>query len=60
MALVGGIGDMSDTIEDRAVLVSMRRRAPGEPVRQLRRRRAPPRLQELRDELHAWMSMQLI
>jgi hypothetical protein len=53
MAVIGGIGDMPDTIEDRAVVVSMRRRAPGETVKQWRSRRAVPPLRDLRDRLHA-------
>jgi hypothetical protein len=55
MALIGGIGDMPDTIEDRAAIVSMRRRAPGESIRQFRRRERPA-LHQLRDRLHAWVS----
>jgi hypothetical protein len=55
MALLGGIGDQPDTIEDRAVVVSMRRRAPGEQVAQFRRRRALPQLHALRERLHAWV-----
>jgi hypothetical protein len=55
MAIIGGIGDMPDTIEDRAVVISMRRRAPGENVTQWRGRRAVPKLHELRDRLHAWV-----
>ena len=53
MAVIGGIGDMPDTIEDRAVVISMRRRAPGESVTQWRSRRVVPRLRALRDRLHA-------
>lgn len=56
MAIVGGIGDMPDTIEDRAVVISMRRRAPGEQVTQWRTRRAVPKLRELRDRLHIWVT----
>jgi hypothetical protein len=59
MAIIGGIGDMPDTIEDRAVVVSMRRRAPGEQVAQWRSRRAVPALRELRDRLHEWAVGQL-
>jgi hypothetical protein len=58
MAIIGGIGDMPDTIEDRAVVVSMRRRAPGERVSQFRRRRSIPPLHDLRDRLHAWVAGQ--
>jgi hypothetical protein len=56
MAIIGGIGDMPDTIEDRAVVISMRRRAPGESVTQWRTRRAVPKLNELRDRLHTWVT----
>jgi hypothetical protein len=55
MAIVGGIGDMPDTIEDRAVVISMRRRAPGESVTQWRTRRAVPQLRALRTRLHSWV-----
>jgi hypothetical protein len=55
MAIVAGIGDMPDTIEDRAVVVTMRRRAPAEEVTRFRRRRAVPPLHDLRDRLHAWL-----
>jgi hypothetical protein len=58
MAIIGGIGDMPDTIEDRAVVISMRRRAPGEKVAQWRSRRVVPKLRELRDRLHAWVISQ--
>jgi hypothetical protein len=56
MALLGGIGDLPDTIEDRGVVTSMRRRAPGEPIRQFRRKRALPELHELRKSLARWVS----
>jgi hypothetical protein len=55
MAILGGIGDMPDTIEDRAVVITMRRRAPGEAVTQFRRRRAVGPLRALRDRLHVWV-----
>jgi hypothetical protein len=55
MAAVAGIGDLPDTIEDRAVVLTMRRRAPGEKVASFRRRRDVPALHELRDRLHAWV-----
>jgi len=56
MAIIGGIGDLPDTIEDRAVVVSMRRRAPGESVARWRTKRAVPKLRELRERLHAWVT----
>jgi hypothetical protein len=55
MAALAGIGDLPDTIEDRAVVVTMRRRAPGEQVTPLRRRRDVPALVELREQLHAFI-----
>jgi hypothetical protein len=54
MAALAGIGDLPDTIEDRAVVVAMRRRAPGEQVTPLRRRNLPA-LYELRDRLHGFV-----
>lgn len=53
MAIIGGIGGMPDTIEDRAVMIMLRRRAPGEKVDRFRLRSIPP-LHQLRDQLHAW------
>jgi hypothetical protein len=58
MAIIAGIGDLPDTIEDRAVIVAMRRRAPGEDVDRFRRRRAVPPLRELRASLHDWVAGQ--
>jgi Protein of unknown function (DUF3631) len=52
---LAGIGDLPDTILDRAVLVRMRRRAPGEHVEPFRRRKALKPGDELRDGLAAWM-----
>jgi uncharacterized protein DUF3631 len=51
---IAGIGDLPDTILDRAVLVRMRRRGPGEQVEPFRRRKAAPRLRELHEALAAW------
>lgn len=58
MAVLGGIGDLPDTIEDRAVIVAMRRRAPGERVDPFRRRSIPP-LHDLRDRLNEWVADRL-
>lgn len=55
MAMLAGIGDLPDTIMDRAVVVRMRRRAPGEQVDPFRTRRDAPPLHDLRDRLHAWL-----
>jgi hypothetical protein len=55
MAAIAAIGDLPDTIEDRAVVIGMRRRAPGEMVKQWRTKRAVPTLHALRDRLHEAM-----
>lgn len=59
MAIVAGIGDLPDTIEDRSVIVTMRRRATGEHVDRFRRRRSVPPLRDLRDRLHEWVTAQV-
>lgn len=55
MAALAGIGAMPDTIEDRAVVIRMRRRAPGETVAPYRVRRDGPALDHLRVRLNQWM-----
>jgi hypothetical protein len=55
MAALAGIGVMPDTIEDRAVVVRMRRRKPGETVAPFRHRRDRPRLTEIAAALDAWL-----
>jgi hypothetical protein len=54
MAALAGIGAMPETITDRAVNLTMRRRAVGERVAQFRSRRDGPLLTKLRDRLTAW------
>lgn len=54
MAVLAGIGTMPDTITDRAVNISMRRRTSGETVAQFRSRRDGPKLEGLRERLAAW------
>lgn len=54
MVALGAIGSLPDTIEDRAVVVTMRRRAPNEHVEPLRTRDTPA-LHAIRDDLHAWI-----
>jgi hypothetical protein len=54
MAALAGIGTMPDTIEDRAVIIRMRRRAPGRDVLPYRVRRDGPQLGGLRDQLNQW------
>lgn len=53
MAVLAGIGDMPDTITDRAVNVEMRRRTRQEKVSQYRERRDGPQLARLRDDVAA-------
>jgi hypothetical protein len=55
MAALAGIGDLPDTIMDRAVVVRMRRRGPGESVRSFRSRYDTPVLHVLRDRLAGWL-----
>jgi Protein of unknown function (DUF3631) len=55
MAALAGIGQMPDTIEDRAVVIRMRRRAPGETVAPYRHRRDGPALRQLANDLNQWL-----
>jgi hypothetical protein len=59
MAALAGIGAMPDTIEDRAVVVRMRRRGPGETVAPFRHRRDRPALTQLAAALSRWLAPQL-
>jgi hypothetical protein len=54
MALLAAIGELPDTIMDRAVIIRMRRRAPGEHVQPYRTRRDAPPLNQLRNHLATW------
>jgi len=53
-AAIAGIGDLPDTILDRAVIVRMRRRAPDERVRDYRERITRPAGKALRELLARW------
>jgi hypothetical protein len=55
MAALAGIGSMPDTIEDRAVVVKMRRRTAAEKVAPFRSRRDGPALRKLAADLTAWL-----
>jgi hypothetical protein len=55
MAALAGIGAMPDTIEDRAVVIRMRRRGPGEHVAPYRHKRDAPALALLRQRLKTWI-----
>lgn len=59
MAALAGIGAMPDTIEDRAVIIRMRRRGPGETVAPYRHRRDRPALRQLAKELSQWLRADL-
>jgi hypothetical protein len=56
MVTLAGIGDLPDTVEDRGIVLHMRRRAPGELIRPYRIRRDRPGLVALHDRLHTWVS----
>jgi hypothetical protein len=55
MAALAGIGAMPDTIEDRAVVIRMRRRAAGEEVAPYREKRDGPPLRLLAADVNAWV-----
>ncbi len=59
MAMLAAIRDLPDTIMDRAVIVRMRRRGPGESIASWRDRTAPGALQDLRDRIHAYIRSHL-
>lgn len=54
MAALAGIGNLPDTITDRSINVTMRRRRPDEKVSQFRQRRDGAVLEDLRDRLAEW------
>ncbi|WP_067502251.1 DUF3631 domain-containing protein [Actinoplanes sp. TFC3] len=55
MAALAGIGSMPDTIEDRAVIVKMRRRTASEKVAPFRSKRDGPALRQLASDLASWL-----
>jgi hypothetical protein len=59
MAALAGIGVMPDTIEDRAAVIRMRRRAPGEKVAPYRHRRDRPALAGIAASLTGWLTAHL-
>ncbi|MFE4328065.1 DUF3631 domain-containing protein [Streptomyces sp. NPDC056831] len=56
MAALAGIGDLPDTIMDRAVVLRMQKRKPGERITPFRSRYSVPELNALRDRLAAWLT----
>jgi hypothetical protein len=55
MATLAGIGSLPDTIEDRSVIIRLRRRRPDERVAPFRLRKDVPPLRELGGRLGAWV-----
>jgi hypothetical protein len=55
MAVVAGIGSMPDTIEDRAVIITLRRKSPAERVAKFRLRKDKPKVTAIGDRLAAWI-----
>lgn len=55
MAMIVGIGRLPDTIEDRAVNITMRRKTPNEVVSKFRLRTDLPQVHAVRDRLAAWI-----
>ena len=55
MAVLAGIGSMPDTIEDRAVVLTMRRKAPGEAASKYRIRRDKAKVKKVGGQLHEWV-----
>ncbi|MFE3883649.1 DUF3631 domain-containing protein [Streptomyces lydicus] len=56
MAALAGIGNLPDTIMDRAVVIRMQKRKPGERITPFRSRYSLPELHALRDRLAAWLA----
>lgn len=56
---LAGIGSLPATIEDRSIVIRMRRRASSEPVQRLRRRKVAPQAEALRDRLADWAAANL-
>ncbi|POX82196.1 DUF3631 domain-containing protein [Mycobacterium kansasii] len=54
MVALAGIGTMPDTIVDRGVNITQRRRSAGEKVSQYRSRRDGPKLEQIRERLAKW------
>jgi hypothetical protein len=59
MAALAGIGALPDTIEDRAVVIRMRRRTSDEQANPYRHRRDRPRLRALATQLNGWLRADL-
>ena len=60
MAAIAGIGRLPDTIEDRGVNITMRRRLPGEHISKFRLRSDLPALHALRDRVAVWAKQTVV
>ncbi len=56
MAALAGIGDLPDTIMDRAVVLRMQKRKPSERITPFRSRYSVPELNAVRDRLATWLT----
>jgi hypothetical protein len=59
MATLAGIGDLPDTVEDRSIILHMRRRAKNEEISSFRLRRDRLPLEALGKLLHVWIGQHL-
>lgn len=57
--MLASVGDLPDTIMDRAIVIRMRRRAPDEKITPFRTRRDNPPLRALRGQLRNWIRPRL-
>jgi Protein of unknown function (DUF3631) len=55
MAVIAGIGSMPDTIEDRAVIITLRRKAADESVSKYRTRQDEPKVKAVGERLAEWI-----
>jgi hypothetical protein len=56
MAVLAGIGSAPETIEDRAIIITLRRKAPGEFAARFRLRSDKPKVTAVGDRLSAWVT----
>jgi hypothetical protein len=56
MAVIAGIGNLPDTIEDRAVIITLRRKTEAETVQKYRTRRDKPGVRAVGDRLSGWIT----
>jgi hypothetical protein len=60
MAALAGIGGLPDTIEDRSIIVHMRRRKSTETVKPFRLRRDQPKIKETGERLGTWLNAETV